>query len=283
MSLLYKDEHLVCVHYLKNDPPIKIFDFKKGDSFDEEVHNRSQLLFLITGKISVSYNGFINKIIGTNQVILLPTGCSLKSKILEDSHFITFAFDVQVQLCANFSMLQLYPYYEDVESAFCPLDFNEQLTLFIKLMEHYIRDGINCMHLYEIKKQELFYVLRAYYSKELLAAFFYPVLDKEDIHFKKFILDNCLSVKSVSELATMASYSTSGFIKKFTRSFADSPYRWISQYKADRILQDIHSGEKSFKQICNDYDFSSMPHFIEFCKKQYGSTPGKMRKKSDKS
>jgi len=256
-----------------------VSNYTKGELFEKQVHNHSQLLFLIEGKMSVSYNGFVNKEVNKKEIVLLPTGSRFKSQIIEDSHFILFTFDIQVLLCANFSMLQLYPYYEEGISDFCVLKFNKQLTLYTELLEHCIKDEINCTHFYEIKKQELFYLLRAYYTKEILATFFHPVLDKEDIHFKKFILENCLLVKSISELASMANYSTSGFIKKFTRSFSESPYRWISQYKADRILLEIHSGEKSFKQICNEYDFSSMPHFIEFCKKQYGSTPGKMRKK----
>ena len=76
----------------------------------------------------------------------------------------------------------------------------------------------------------------------------------------------------------MANYSTSGFIKKFTRSFNESPYKWISHYKANRILYEINAERKPLKEIYTAYKFSSMPHFISFCKKQYGLTPGKIRK-----
>ena len=283
MSLLYKREHLSCIHYQKQNPPIKIYKLGKGEVFENEAESDSLFFFLKSGRIEVSYNGFVDKLMNEHEILLIPTNCSFKAKILEDAHFITFAFDVQVQLCASFSMTQLYPYYKNSHPEFCVLQFNSQLHHYIELLELFIGDGVNCIHLYDIKKQELFYILRAYYKKDLLASFFYPVLDKEDIYFKKFILENCLSVKSITELARIANYSTSGFIKKFTRCFDASPYRWIVQYKADRILNDIHSSDKSFKEICDDYNFSSMPHFIEFCKKQYGSTPGKMRKRKEET
>jgi len=281
MSLLYVNEHLSCIHYQKHEPPIKIFTKKKGEVFDKEILNDSKFLFLREGKMTVTFNGYVNELVNERQVLLLPTNSHVKITCVEDVHFLTFTFNVQVQLCASFSMTQLYPYYKESSSDFCVLAFNDHMNLFVDLLEHFIRDGVNCIHLYELKKQELFYIFRAYYEKEKLAEFFAPVLDREDVHFKKFILENCLLVKGVAELAQVANYSTSGFIKKFTRCFNTSPYRWIRQYKSDRILQDIQTGKKSFKEISDEYNFSSLPHFTEFCKKQYGSTPGRMRKKKE--
>ncbi|NDW18212.1 AraC family transcriptional regulator [Dysgonomonas sp. 216] len=282
MSLLYKEEHLSCIHYQKNRPPILNHQLEKGEAFEREVFGESVFLFLIEGEISVSFDGFENESLSGQKIILIPINCIFKAKAKTNSRFLTLRLGVQVQMCASFSMTQLYPFYDEPsDKNMCALTFNNQMKLFVELLEAYIKDGVNCAHLYEIKREELFYIFRAYYSKELLARFLYPILGKEDVYFKKLVLENCLKVKNVAELAQIVNYSTSGFIKKFTRSFNESPYRWLSQYKADRVLTELHSTEKTFKEITDEYHFSSIPHFIEFCKKQYGLTPGKIRKKKE--
>lgn len=283
MSLLYTQEHLTCIHYQHKDPLIRFFTYKKGELLTITTQSQSKLLFMNKGKITVSYHSFLDKEVKHGEVCLLPMNDKFKIQVHEDSSVMIFTFDIQILMCENFSTVQLYPFIKNKPYEFSVLTLNKPLQDYLNLLEIYITDSINCIHLYHLKKQEMFYIMRAYYSKEILAKFFHPLLNREDLNFKKFVLENCLTAKNVQELASMANYSTSGFIKKFERCFEDSPYRWISQYKADKILQEINRGEKSFKDICSEYNFSSMPHFIEFCKKQYGTTPGKMRKTEEKT
>ncbi|GAB6012792.1 helix-turn-helix transcriptional regulator [Viscerimonas tarda] len=277
MSLLYASEHLSCIHYQRESPLTKAFSYKNGETIEFTTLKDSILLFLKKGCISVSYGNFFNEEVAQNNIVFLPESNHIAIHILEDADVVTLAFDIQVSLCENFSMIQLYPYCADKKPGFSVLPFNQQLKDYLCLLDNYISDGVNCCHLYMLKKQELFYLFRVYYTKETLAAFFHPILNKEDLFFKKIVLEKALTVKTVSELASLANYSTSGFIKKFERCFDDSPYRWIMSYKASHILQEINRNELPFKDICEKYQFSSMPHFIEFCKRHYGLTPGKLR------
>jgi len=228
----------------------------------------------------ISYDTYQDKRVNQNEMILLPSNTNYRLDVLEDSYWMAIAFTLHLKLCESYSMTELYAYRKAKLAEFVALTANTQLTMYIDLLELYMKDGINCIHLYDMKKTEIFYILRAYYPKELLADFFYPILIKEDLYFKKFVISNCLSAKNVQALAKMANYSSSGFIKKFMRCFDEAPHRWISKYKADRILHDIKSEVKTFKEISVEYNFSSMPHFIAFCRQQYGITPGKLRKKS---
>jgi len=278
MSLLYANEHLNCKNYKKEGSLIKLVSYTKGESLISIPSVFSKLCFLVKGSLYLSVNETHEKKITENEFFLIPSNAAFSGEVLEDSYCIVIHFQVQINLCENFSMTELYEYYnKEVKPPFTTLPFNKQLSTYIDLLDQYLCDGIYCVHFHEMKKQELFFLLRAYYPKEDLASLFYPLLSKEDLHFKNFVMEKCLCAKSVQELAQMANYSTSGFIKKFSRSFNESPYRWMVQYKADHILHDINSEENSLKEIYTKYNFSSMSHFISFCKKQYGDTPGKIR------
>lgn len=284
MGLLYADEHVSCMHYQKQSPLIQIHSYKKGDTWESVTPSLSALFFVKEGRLNVSLNQIVNKEVQKEEIIFIPPNSISKINFLEDSYVLIIYFRFQVNLCECFSMTQLYPFSKKEESekdVFCALKFNRQISDYINLLDLYMQDGINCIRLYEMKKQEIFLLLRAYYEKELLATFFAPILDKEDIQFKNFVLQKCLHAKNVQDLAYMANYSTSGFIKKFTRCFDESPYRWISKFKADRILHELKTETKSLKEIATEYNFSSMPHFVDFCKKQFGHTPSDIRKNQE--
>lgn len=279
MGLLYVNEHINCVHYQNEKPLIRIINYNKGESVNEEPSAFSRLYFLKEGHLTLSVNEFQNVEIHAKEFFLLPPSTAFKVKILEDISCFAINFQVQLNFCENFSMTELYNYYdESFKSEFKVLPITSEMEAYLRLLEIYLMDGINCIHFHEMKKDEMFILLRAYYPKEELAALFHPILNKEDLHFKNFVLEKSLCAKNVQELATMANYSTSGFIKRFSRSFNESPYRWMLQYKADHILHDIYSEDMPLKEIYTKYNFSSMSHFISFCKKQYGKTPGKIRK-----
>lgn len=280
MSLLYVEEHLKCKHYRKDNVLVEILSFPKDEIIETPSSDFSRIYFLLGGALTFSSEEVYQKEIRKDEFFLVSPNCNFSFKVVESVYCIVVRFETQFNLCENFSMTQLYDYCDkDVKPLFTVLSFKERLSSYLKLLEQYLLDGVNCVHLQELKIQELFFVLRAYYPKEDLAAFFYVLLNKEDLHFKAFVMEKCLCAKNIQELSRMANYSTSGFIKKFTRNFHDSPYRWIMQYKANRILQDINQGEKSLRDICSEYNFSSMSHFISFCKKRYGDTPGRLRKK----
>lgn len=86
-------------------------------------------------------------------------------------------------------------------------------------------------------------------------------------------MDNYLKVNNVQELAAMANYSTSGFIKKFQKYFDDSPYHWIQKQKAKQIYMEISRKVKSLQEIATEYNFSSYQHFASFCKIHFGLPP----------
>ena len=159
-----------------------------------------------------------------------------------------------------------------ITGPFFKLPVKKVLIRFLSLLILYLKEPVFPSNFFELKRQELFYLLFYCYQRQDLAQFLQCILSK-DIQFKKIVMNNYSNSKNVQELAKCANYSTSGFIKKFQKCFNDSPYKWMQKQKAKQISIEINQGIKSLQEIANEYKFSSYQHFSVFCKTQLGSTP----------
>jgi AraC-like DNA-binding protein len=159
------------------------------------------------------------------------------------------------------------------------LPIKKNIVRYLTLLSNCLRDGLDSICFFELKRRELFLLLSAYYTKRELSGFMQSLLSR-NLQFKKFVLNNYLAANNVRELAALANYSTSGFIKKFQKYFDESPYKWMQKQKAKRILIEINEGVKSLQEIANEYKFSSYQHFAVFCKNLLGLPPSEIYKKN---
>jgi AraC-like DNA-binding protein len=187
----------------------------------------------------------------------------------------TCLFDAETLLSKQALIYELIPLCNNNQEIFAKLSINKSIMSYLNLLQIYIKDEIDSSYFLDLKRQELFTLLFIYYSKMELAQFLCFIVS-ENIQFKEFVMNNYRNVKNVQELAALANYSTSGFIKKFQRSFNDSPYGWMQKQRAKQILVEIKQGAKSLQEIAVEYRFSSYQHFSNFCKKQLGFPPTKI-------
>jgi AraC-like DNA-binding protein len=129
----------------------------------------------------------------------------------------------------------------------------------------------------ELKMRELIYIMRQDYSEKELVGFV-KYIKVRDLTFSDSVYRAYSKVNSVKELARLSYYSLSGFKKHFEKVFGVSASKWIKEKRTTEIYREIMKGEKTFKEISLDFDFSSPAHFNDFCKQQLGNTPGKLRK-----
>lgn len=55
MELLYKNEHLSCLHYATSETVcFRVYTVKKGDVFDQCMLTDTNLMFLLSGSITLS-------------------------------------------------------------------------------------------------------------------------------------------------------------------------------------------------------------------------------------
>jgi AraC-like DNA-binding protein len=253
--------------------------FPKNFSLEKEVSSEVTILFVLEGKMSLLTDKGKTEIIGSKEMFMIPGERVYDVKTLKPAHVISCSFHIESLHLERPLIDNLVSWKKDVQENFTKLPVNKMIESFLVLLEQNIKDGLDSPSFWDIKKQELFFLLFFYYSKPNLAKFLYYIIC-EDIQFKEFILNNYQRVKNVQELADLANYSTSGFIKRFQRYFDESPYRWMQKQRANRILNDVTQGVKSLQEIATEYNFSSYQHFANFCKVQFGFPPTKIAGKS---
>ena len=240
------------------------------------------IFFIQTGSLRFKMNGEEAHTVFSQEMFMAQIDNLYEITILEQTHLIICHVPLETWFTEQKWIEGLIPDNKEFTETFFKLPIKKMVFQYLSLMDSYLKDGIRIPNFFELKRQELFFLLFHYYQRDELAQFLQSVLSK-DIQFKKFVLSNYSNVGNVKELAKLANYSTSGFIKKFQKYFNDSPYKWMQRQKAKQISIDIYQGIKSLQEIANEYNFSSYQHFAVFCKTQLGGAPSAILEKSEEN
>ena len=279
MTILYPQEHFSCYNYDKGqNAAIEIIKRKAGDIIERDLID-TEIVFVIDGHFTLSYGKCFDLNITKGKILFFPPGCHVKADLLEDTHIIVCRIRGILQLCDCLPLEKLYHEYGKSEKDCCHmLNINERIYDYIEHFVLCVEDGLRCSYYFKTKMKELFFLLRAYYTKEELARFFAPLMSKNS-QFMNLMYKNYRKVKNVQELANLSMYSTSGFKKQFNKVFGTSASEWLSDQKAALIFQELNNSTMSIKEIADKYDFSSVSSFSTFCMNKFGMSPGKIRKK----
>lgn len=267
---------------------IEYLSLAKDDTYSMDTLD-NKILLLKSGNMSFSFGKHIDQKLESGEMIVIPSSFSLTSKILLDSEILIFRIRGISDLCERFGLEQLMVEKEKAELSDTDdaniLLANEIIDDYLNNLLKHIKAGLKCSYFLDLKIKELFFILRAYYEKENLYNFFSPLLSN-DISFSNLIMKSYHQVKTVRELAELTNYSLSGFEKHFKKVFGISASQWLKTQKAKLVYHDINDGNKTFKEISYLHGFTSPAHFNDFCKNQFGATPGQIRKQkylNDKS
>jgi AraC-like DNA-binding protein len=256
---------------------LEIVKRKSGEVINHDLVT-TELVFVIEGHFSLSYAKYNDLDITKGKIMFFPPGSRMKVRFLEDTHTIVCRVRGVVQLCECLPLEKLYDEYKNrIGDNFHMLEINERIYNYIAGLVDCVEDGLRCSYYFSTKMKELFFMLRAYYAQEQLAAFFSPLASK-DARFMKLMYENYRNVRSVQDLADLSMYSPSGFKKQFNRVFGMSASEWLSNQKASSIFYDLHNSGMRIKELADKYDFSSVSSFSTFCVNKFGISPGRMRK-----
>ncbi|WP_297272509.1 helix-turn-helix transcriptional regulator [uncultured Bacteroides sp.] len=284
MTLLYKVEHLSCISYSADANRIfHVLTLVKGNTYTRRFPDSTFLVILISGNIKISYG--INQYLEPEleSMFLLPKNFSITYTANEDSVLLLCTLSTELKLCSRYSIEQLASHIPSDAAASCvySLPLDSRIRSYSKLLVEALQEGLGCMHFHLLKRDELLLYLRAGYSKEKLARFFYPILGG-NIEFKDFVLAHYVEVSDVKELAAFAKMSLSTFNRRFKETFNETAQKWLLKRKSERLLRDIVMSELSFSEIAFKYKFSSPAYLTTFCKKNFGATPYVLREKGSK-
>jgi AraC-like DNA-binding protein len=255
----------------------KYLNFDSRFSCQLPIARHPFLIFVLEGSISFQDSNGENASLNGLQAMLIAPDRFRSVQISDTFRAFLCHFPAEILYASNNLVAELTALVQTDFSEY-KIDINKTFHRFLLLLVQYMNSGILRDYLAEMKRNELFILLFAYYEKAEMAQFFRYFLEG-DVNFMKFVTDNYVKASNVKELAAMANYSVSGFIKKFRKSFGQPPYKWMQKQKAWYILQEMSSGEKSLQVIAAENNFSSYQHFATFCQRMFKMPPTEVTNK----
>ena len=281
MRLFYQEEHKTCYHYAeKSTATFKVYHLQHDAPPAQARLECSLMVFVIEGESLIRYGAGKPFVVPAGRFFLVEPGTLFTGHQQVPTLVMTMAFVGAPQLCNIYTLENLV---RDTQGASLPVDphftlpIRPRLREFLDLVMHCLDDGLSCAHYHELKREEFFLLVRAYYSKEELAALFRPLLGI-DHDFRRQVLEVC--AKGCCDIAAMAgqlNMSTATFQRKFKQTFHETAGQWLLNRKAERIVCQLKTTSLSFDQICFENGFSSPAYFSNFCKRVFGKTPTQLR------
>jgi len=230
------------------------------------------IFFVIKGSVGIKINNNDLHFVFSREMFITQNNNLYSITIQEQTHLMICHVPGEAWYTEQKRIIELIPEVANLPEKFFKLPLKKTIIRYLSLLEFYFKEGIHDTYFFELKLKELFFLIFSSYQKHDLARFLQNILS-DDVQFKIFVHNNYLNAGNVQELAKLAHYSTSGFIKKFQKCFNDSPYQWMQKQKAKQISIEILRGNKSLQEIANEYKFSSYQHFSVFCRSKLGAPP----------
>jgi len=257
--------------------PIKIFNFREDEFLLYETDNPA-IVFVQEGEFVLFANHDHGRLLVKGDLLILPVKADISFLTKSGCRFMVWRIGDVARLFRKLEVegicnTDMYNETGIILPAAEPL--RAMLNNFAELYLHGIRNA----SFTEGKLDELIFLIHTFYSGEIKAGFFSPLMNS-DFFFRDRVIKYYRIVSSVDELAEKTNCSRSIFHKRFREVFGESAAQWINIEKSREIRKELKTGIKPFKQIAEDYGFSSISYFNQFCRKNLGDTPGNIRKLS---
>lgn len=286
MGLLYLSEHLNCFNYDKGKKPliekVKIVKGQKG----EHTATSNMVVFIIEGRLGYTFKNCPGHDGVKGQILFVSSGSSFCYQVLANTEIIIFRITDPVSMCSNYTIERLYKEtgnnkqprndHEPATKLYGCMEINARLWHFLQGISDCVGDGLKCRCWFEMKIKEFFLLVRAYYPKEEIHDFLYPILSRDAV-FSEHIRKYWKEFSTVNELAAFMHMTPKQFSTRFVQVFGKTPYKWMTEGRAQIIHRQITSTTKLFKQIAMENGFTSDSLFTRFCKTTFGKTPSQIR------
>lgn len=244
---------------------------------------RSAMLFIaLEGVCSFSINGSLFTSLEAGCITLVPDKSCYVVSAAEETHLLVYGVEDIMDLWEGSFPERFSKAYNYSDPRFpYVIRLNGRLREYCEQVCGCIDDGLTDVRFMRIKTFELIHLLRFYCPAEELFDFMYPVAN-ENCAFIKIVLDNWKQARSKDDLASFTGLSASRFGVKFKQVFGVSPYKWILERRSEEIIYRLSYTNDSLRKIREELHFCSAQHFNDFCKKQFGNSPGKIRSENRK-
>ena len=84
-------------------------------------------------------------------------------------------------------------------------------------------------------------------------------------------------MNTVEERGQLGRLPTVTFRRIFNSVFHKPVYEWMLEKRKESIVYELRYTNATISEICYKYGFESLPHFSNFCKKNFGISPRGLR------
>lgn len=278
-KLLYAEDHLSCINYVNSpETGFRYEEVAAGTYFQKDAISQNYILLFLEGSCSISSGFYPQRVFKAEEMILIPKSSVFEGYALEFLRVLVFHFHVPLNTCDLVTFETYAKYCLRMTYDFSPLPFQCPVGEFVEQMIHYLKSGIKCAHLFEIKHKEFFLLLRAFYSREQVSHLLYPILGKA-LSFKDFVLSSYVKAGSIEKLINMSHLSKSSFYEKFRLDFGMTAKQWILKQQVNMVLAKACEPRVVIKDLMDVIGYSSPTHFNRFCKTYLECTPGELLRK----
>lgn len=235
------------------------------------------MIFLIKGEVLVNSQEYAGVMMRAGEFILQAIGSKYEILAMTDAECVCYRFDKPEFFCEGRYMhitKEVTP-----PLIYSPLKITPELQYFLDGSKTYLAGEKICKELLSFKQKELAFILSLCYNDYELSMLVHP-LSKYTDSFQYFVLKNHLNVKTVEEFAKLGGYSATTFRRIFNSVFHQPVYEWMLERRKEGIIYDLRNTDASISEICYKYGFESLPHFSNFCKKNFGASPRGLRSKA---
>lgn len=236
--------------------------------------DQNLMLFLLKGEILVNSQEYAGTMLKAGEFILQAIGSKLEVLAMTDAECVCYRFNKPELFCSD-----RYDYIMNEVSPpllYSPLKIVPELKHFLEGSTTYLSGNKICRDLLSLKRKELAFILSYYYSDLDLASLVHP-LSKYTTTFQYFVLENHSKVKTVEEFAQLGGYTTTTFRRIFNSVFHEPVYEWMIKRKKEKVIYELRHTQATISEICFNNGFESLPHFSNFCKKNFGASPRSLR------
>lgn len=276
-TLFYTQEHLSCTHYVINvEEGFLMHEIcsSKRDQIDITISN--YILFVLEGSLKIDCGAYGIKILNEKQMLFIPKNLKVKSKCLKNGKLLVAAFNQIERNCDKLTYSALKKHIKNDIPQFDPIPINAPMCAFLDLIRVYLSNKINCAHIHKMKISEMLLCFRFFYSKEVLAGFFHPILGNS-LDFKNLLLTLSCTSKNTRELIEKSNMSKTVFYQKFKEEFGDiTPKSWLNQKKNELIMDVASNPSINVAELAEKTGFSTVQQLQQYCKRFLSSTPSEI-------
>ena len=152
--------------------------------------------------------------------------------------------------------------------------FKEQ---FRQYFDHSLFDYEQLMHL---KQKEIITLLLSSDYKDQAHAFIKSAVSTDLQDMDTILQTYFLQPITIAELAGLCNRSLAAFKRDFQKQYSDSPRAYINKRRLNHAIMLLQYTDKQIAEIAADCGFESPSYFIRIFKREFNSTPTKMRAKN---